>query len=443
MLTPSPLQSTCSFTTPKRVAADGYSPIIQCRPTEHQLAFLRCSDPSLSLSFSQKYNGASTPSDHTKFEFEIDSDYETDSDCESDCETVPTNRSNLVVRNFTDSGATTITGIVVDQLEPWEYIAASTYGSNSFVYAIDGNATDSVDSGVEYTRKRLVWVGSAQSNNSGKLDVEPSFEHLFNPKGRIVGMDFVNGNLFVYIWNKAEEKLYFYCRSESNGETCPVRIQTISGVQSRPIVKSVENTFVFIIGWDQKKKLKEIERPIWAFWRPTHVYTDSAVALRVFSFTSGLVESIKIEGASGIHSIVKIDANGKYAIATTTPEACRIDCISVGSDHSATPLLETTGPTVLKTFEIPDCSAVGGSVIYPHPSGQGFVLCETRQPSEKQTVLCVRVFNHLGYETMDPIEIPDVAEFSMTNSYLCYGTNADPHGLYITKLDLNPDHYTL
>jgi len=437
---------TSSFTPPKRVAIDGYNPVIQCRPTEHQLVFLRESSNGPTIIHNN-------PESTSEADFLLDSDAESDSEGDNDSsdnesENTKTSFTNLVVRNFTETGATTMSGIVIDRVEPWEYIAAQACGSNSFVYAIDGRwdgvATlfHSVATGANYSRKRLVWVTPPASGITCTC-TEPSFEYLTQPKGRIIGMDFVNGNLFVYIWNKPTGELQFYCRSEFNGMTCPIRIQKVSNVWSKPIVKSIDGEFKFIIAWD-RVKVTEIANPLWAFWRPTHEETK-VVEVRVYSFTSGEITGYLTLDCFGVQGIARMSTVGhNYAIAAVrhngyVAAVAAISMIRYSSGNSYNNLEMVKSIDV----EIPE-----GSDVAIHPltttSSGGFVLTTLNTfLFDLKGSFQVRVFNHLGYETMDPISFDDIVEASMAGNYLCYGTKTDKTNLYITKLNLNPNDYTV
>lgn len=439
-----------SISNPKKIANAGFNPVIQCLPNEHQLAFLRTSTDS--------------------------------------------GRSQLVVRNFTGLGATTMSGIVIDQVESYERIVAYSCGSNAFVYAIDGDpylwnlTSASVNATVtdclnnckfneheNYSKKRLVWVSpSYDSKLAVNTCTEPSYEYLLNPKGQIIGMDFVINSFFVYIWNEYTKELHFYCRTELNGDSTLTRVQTVTNLCTKPVIKNIENTFDFIIGWDTIGVLELPANPVWAFWKDTQKECQ-LTSFAVYSFTTNTLKKITNGefSVNGIDKIIQIDgsngsngsnsSNGSNGTSSSSRpyvyaalingynndkdsecdshglnNNCSIVYFSVNKDSSNIEIIRE------QLIELPFSTELNsvGCQIFPQPSGKGFLLVvgDFNRVGTSENFQ-IRVFNHLGYETMPPIWLKDVMEYAITGNYMCYGSRSDE--LLITKLDFNVEDHSM
>lgn len=436
----------------KKIATAAYHPIIQGGKLERQLAFLRQTLIEDTFANKTPKTDLDTDTDTVK----VDNDYDL-LDEESFCTKVSVNekqfrsRQCLLVRNFSDYGSTAVSGIPLDYLKHCEHIAAYGYTNNAFVYAVDCYYdTDNNEPSFNYPFKRLVWAlppATATESIGLSMCTEPAFEYLTRVKGLIVGLDFIQGNLFVYVWEKKTAQLHFYSRIEKNRDTTPIYITTVSGITKRPTVKSINNSYDFVIAFDTKSKTENGGR-WWKFWASDS--TNRKIELIKYSFTKDCIESRSTVFTTGkIVSFIQIDTESDpvYAILTSTNHA-EHECDEICENYNENRENQWEcdifyfrfgcGITVVKSESLVLDDLNWRPRLFTTVNGRGFIL-----GTNSFNGVVLKVFNHLGYQVKDGIFIPGAGQYHVQRSHLCYSDahvdTPGPTDLYIKKFDSTVD----
>jgi 6-phosphogluconolactonase (cycloisomerase 2 family) len=164
------------------------------------------------------------------------------------------------------------------------------------------------------------------------------------PKGMVVG----SGGSFLYVANKADDNIYEYAVSQSNGALTPLSPASVSnGTKSGPdeIAINPAGTFLFVTGFSKGTvttysvntstgQLTQVSKKVTGLTNPFGIAVDSTGSfVFVAEKGAGLVDSYKINSTTGVLSTISsvsdlggggggapgffaLDPNGKYIYVT-------------------------------------------------------------------------------------------------------------------------------